>query len=115
LISWNIPSTVAGSSALALGAQDLLRRGGLRALVRVEELLVQLLPRRAGPTTSIAMSPRGAARELDHVARELHDRHRLAHVEHEDLAAGPERSRADDELHRLRDRHEVARHRSSVT
>ena len=38
-------------------------------------------------------------------------RDRLAHLEHEHLAAARERARADDELHRLRDRHEVARHR----
>ena len=36
--------------------------------------------------------------------------HRLAHLEHEHLAALHERAGADHELDRLRDRHEVARH-----
>ena len=36
--------------------------------------------------------------------------HRLAHVEHEDLAAAADRARLDDQRDRLRDRHEEAGH-----
>ena len=43
-------------------------------------------------------------------SRELDDPHRLAHVEHEDLAAPADRAGLDDERDRLGDRHEVARH-----
>ena len=35
--------------------------------------------------------------------RRSHDPHRLAHLQHEDLAAGAQRAGADDELHGLRD------------
>ena len=56
------------------------------------------------------LAPRLLAREPDHVLGEVDDLHRLAHVEHVDLAALGDRARLDDELHRLRDRHEEARH-----
>ena len=50
------------------------------------------------------------AGEADHVAGEVEDLHRLAHVEHVDLAAAADRAGLHDERHGLRDRHEVARH-----
>ena len=49
-----------GIKRLALRPEDLLRRGRLRALVGVEEVLVELLPGRA-PTISIAMSRSGSS------------------------------------------------------
>jgi hypothetical protein len=49
-------------------------------------------------------------READHVVCEVHDLDRLAHVEDEDIAALPNRSGLDDQLHGLGDRHEVALH-----
>ena len=42
--------------------------------------------------------------------REIDDLHRVAHLEHEHLAAHRQLARADDQLHRFGDRHEVARH-----
>ena len=51
--------------------------------------------------------------EPDHVPGELDDPHRVAHVEHvhgNGSPRGAQRARADDQLHGLRDRHEVARH-----
>ena len=50
------------------------------------------------------------AGEPDHVVREVDDAHRLAHVEHEDVAALPDAAGLHDELRGLGDRHEVARH-----
>ena len=50
------------------------------------------------------------AGQLDHVVGEVDDPDRVTHLEHEDLAALGERAGADDQLHGLRDRHEVARH-----
>ena len=41
---------------------------------------------------------------------QVEDPHRLAHVEHEDLAAAADRAGLHDERDRLRDRHEEARH-----
>ena len=55
------------------------------------------------------MSLLGEARQADQVAREVGDPHRLAHVEHEDLAAAAHRAGLQHELRGLRDRHEVAR------
>ena len=67
------------------------------------------------PTNSISMSPSGCfgralgqARQVDHRARQVGDAHRLAHVEHEHVAAARHRARLDDELRRLGDQHEVA-------
>ena len=56
------------------------------------------------------MSSSVAAGEPDHLLREVEDLHRLAHVEHVDLAAAAHRARLHDERRRLRDRHEEARH-----
>src|SRR5215207_47236 len=96
--------------ARMLGPEDLLRRRRLRPLVRVEQLLVQLLarPRADHLDRDVALGLQSG--EPDHVVRQLHDPHRLAHLEHEDLAALHERARPDHELDRLGDRHEVARH-----
>ena len=55
--------------------------------------------------TSIARPQAGETNEL---LRDVEDPHLLAHVEHEDVAAVPEDRRLDDELTRLRNRHEVA-------
>src|SRR3954453_3424668 len=75
-----------------------------------------------GPMISIAMSTSGSwpdslimlrARSMIFTGSPISGRYnspRLAHVEHEDLAAAAEAAGADDQLHRLRDRHEVARH-----
>jgi hypothetical protein len=46
----------------------------------------------------------------DHVLREVDDPHRLAHVEHEHLAAAANRARLHDERDGLRNRHEVPSH-----
>ena len=66
------------------------------------------------PTTSMAMSTSGSKPgEPDHVGRQVDDLHRIAHLEHEDLAARGQLARADDQLNGLRDRHEVAGHHRS--
>ena len=63
-LTWsNVSCSQAGSSARMLGAQDLLRGRRLRPLVRVEQLLVQLLARAAARSTSIAMSRSGSSPE----------------------------------------------------
>ena len=57
------------------------------------------------------VAPGLLAREPDHRSRARSMiLHRLAHVEHVDLAAPADRAGLDDELHRLGDRHEEARH-----
>src|SRR5258706_2701895 len=45
-------------------------------------------------------------RETDHVAREIDDAHRFAHVEHENLAAGTHGAGLQHQLRRLRNGHE---------
>ena len=88
LISSNVRSTHRGSSGSRSAQQDLLRRRRLRALVGVEQLLVQLLARRGGRRPRSRCRVSGSRPEsADHVAREVDDPHRLAHLEHEDLAA----------------------------
>ena len=76
-------------------ADDLLRGRGLRALAGVEELLVDLLARAAGPTISIAdVHVRLEPGQPDHVAGQVDDLHRVAHLEHEHLAAGGQLARS---------------------
>ena len=48
--------------------------------------------------------------EADHLAREVDDRYRLAHVEQEDLASVGHRAGLEHEAHGFRDGHEVAGH-----
>ncbi len=55
------------------------------------------------------MSSSRQARQADQVAREIDDLHRLAHVEHEDLAAAAHQPGLQHELRGLGDGHEVAR------
>ena len=89
-------------------ARDLRVRRRVDGLALVPELLVQLL---AGPgADELDLRRRLLAGEADHVLGEVDDLHRLAHVEHVDLAAAADRAGLDDERRRLRDRHEVARH-----
>ena len=70
---------------LALCPQDLLGGGRPRALVAVEQLLVQLLPRPAPDLLDLDVAVGVEAGELDHRPRQLDDPHRLAHVEHQHL------------------------------
>src|SRR3954453_1789006 len=90
---------------LPLGAHDLLGRRRLLELVGVEEVLVKLLPRAPSHLLDRDVDVRAQTGQLDHVAGELLDRHGLAHLEHEHLAASAERPGADDELDRFGDRH----------
>ena len=87
-------------------------------LVGVPQHLVQLLARTradeahrdvARARLGIVRHPRLLPGEADHVAREVDDLHRLAHVEDEHLAALPHRARLQDQPGRLGDQHEVAR------
>src|SRR4051794_1708202 len=99
-----------GVARLALGQHDLLGGCRLGPLVGVEQVLVKLLPRAPSHLLERDVDVRSQTGQLDHVPRELLDRHRLAHLEHDPLPALAERAGADHELDRLRDRHEVARH-----
>src|SRR6266550_2338716 len=85
-------------------------RGLAHSLALAEELLVELLAGARADELDRDLAPGLLAREPDHVAREVEDPHRLAHVENEDLAATADRAGLDDELRRLRDGHEEARH-----
>ncbi len=86
-----------------------MARGG-HGLVLRPQLLVELLPGPRSHELDFDVRHRLLAGEADHRVREIHDLHRLAHVEHVDLAAAADRAGLDDQLDRLGDRHEVARH-----
>src|SRR5439155_12896401 len=70
------------------------------------ELLAGLRPDELDRDVAVRLPPRQA----DHLLGQVDDAYRLAHVEDVHLAATPDRTRLDDELNRLRDRHEVPRH-----
>ena len=94
LISANIASTASAPSGSRSAQQDLLGRRRRRALVAVEQLLVELLPGRRADDLDLDVAVGLEARQLDHRAREVDDPHRLAHVQHEHLGGGrAERSR----------------------
>ncbi len=109
---FSVDSTHSGSIALPPHRPvDPPRRRRLQLLARGEELLVQLLagPRLGELDRDVRLGL--VAGEPDHVVGEVDDLHRLAHVEDEDLAlAGADVAGSDHQLHRLGDRHEVARH-----
>ena len=82
----------------------MIRRPGGLALA--PQLLVQLLAGAGAdelhrnvvrPGLRIRGKTRLLAGEADHVAREIKDPHRLAHVEHEDLTATADRARLHNE------------------
>ena len=85
-------------------------RCGADLLAVGPQLLVQLLARADADERDRDVRLGILAREADHVDRQVEDLHRLAHVEHVDLAAAADRAGLHDERHRLRDGHEVARH-----
>ncbi len=91
-------------------ARDLRVRRRRDLLVRPPELLVQLLARPHADELDRDVALGLPAREPDHVARQVEDPDRVAHVEDEDLAAAADRAGLHDERRGLRDRHEVARH-----
>src|SRR4051812_47895440 len=82
-----------------LGCHDLLSTGRPRPLVGVEQVLVDLLAWPGADDFYRNVDVRLLPRQPDHVARQVHDLHRLPHVEHEDLAAAGEAAGADDQLH----------------
>ena len=96
---------------LALGPHDLLGRRRLRALVGVEQVLVELLARRGAPTSSIAMSTSGRRPDSSIMsgaaARSRRARPSRARRPRRPAPATPARM---IELDGLGDRHEVARH-----
>src|SRR6185437_16131011 len=81
-----------------------------RMLLVKEHLLVQLLARPDAGELNVDVLAWLEAAEPDEIRGQVDDLDRLAHVQHEDLAAKSERARLEDQLYRLRDRHEVAAH-----
>src|SRR5215211_3881415 len=67
---------------------DLLGGGGVRPLTRVEQLLVHLLAGAPADHLHADVHVGLQARQADHVAGEVDDLHRVAHLEHEHLAPG---------------------------
>ena len=96
----HLPHGVLVGLARLRDAQLRMRRG-LRRLLGSERLLVELLAGTQAREHDAEPDP-GRRRRADHVAREIDDAHRLAHVEHEDLAALALQARLQQELRRLR-------------
>ena len=85
-------------------------RRGLGALGRRAQLLDQLLAPSRPVDADRDLGADGVAREPDHALGEVADVDRLAHLEHEHLAALDEHRRLQHELHRLVHAHEEPRH-----
>src|SRR5262245_36474516 len=83
-------------------------RGGQRALVVRQHLLIQFLAA-AQPREHDANVAFREAGQSNHLARQIDDAHRLSHVEHENLPSGSHGSGLQHELGRFGDRHEVTR------
>ena len=90
--------------------QDRGMQGRAGALLRIAKVLRQLLagPGAREPDRDLAADD--VARQPDHALGQIEDAHRLAHVEHEDLAAFGENRRLQHELDRLVDAHEEPGH-----
>lgn len=85
----------------------------LRALIHLavgEQFLDEFLARAGADELDVNVAAHFQAAEPDEVAGQLHDRHRLAHVQDEDLAALADGGRLQDQLHGLGDGHKVAAH-----
>ena len=90
--------------------QDLRMRGRPDRLAVRPQLLVQLLSRPHADERDRDLGVGLFPGQSDHVAREIQDLHRLAHVEHVDLPAASDCACLHDQRDSLRNRHEVARH-----
>src|SRR3954452_6575284 len=86
------PGDQGGVERLALGEHDLLGRRGLWALIAVEELLVELLAGTATDELDRDVLLGQEPRELDHVASEIENSHRIAHLQDVDLATLAQRA-----------------------
>ena len=74
------------------------------------QFLEQFLPRSNAQELDLDVHVRPVAGQRDHVARQVHDLHGLAHVQKHHLAALAHRAGLDHQLRRLGDRHEVPPH-----
>src|SRR6185437_12516012 len=116
-----------GHAAARVGSQPLngVFRGALLAVPRAEDLgvvrrlgdfvaeehfLIQLLAGAATGELDLDVVAFAETGETDHVAREVDDAHRLAHVEQEHFPALAEGAGLQHELHGFGDGHEVATH-----
>ena len=113
------PASTRASSTREPLATASARRSGRAARPAASRAACARPPRRPRTAPRRASRPAGCpvtristvlARQPHHVLRELHDRHGLAHVEHEDVARLADAAGLDHQLRGLRDRHEVARH-----
>ena len=84
--------------------------GELEVLVDVEDLLEELLAGAQAGEADLDVLARGEAREADHVAGQVDDLDRLAHVQDEDLAVAAQDAGLEHQLAGLGDGHEVAGH-----
>ena len=82
----------------------------LHALAAQKQLLKQLLAGTQAGVDDGDVHIRLKAGQPDHVARQIVDAHRIAHVEHENFSAVRIGAGLENELHRLRDRHEIPDH-----
>ena len=107
-----VPSTHSGSSGALRTARMIL--SGAVGCGRSSELKSSSWSFSPGPGADDLdrdVRPRARSRQPDHVAGQVDDPHRLAHLEHEHLArAAAEVARPDHQLDRLRNGHEVAGH-----
>src|SRR3989442_10777617 len=78
--------------------------------VSEEWLLIQALARAYPGVANLDVAPRLEPGEADQIGGEVHDPDRLAHVEHEILAATTQGARLQHELDGLGDGHEVPAH-----
>src|SRR3954471_13354538 len=84
--------------------------GGFGDLVIEKHLFEQLLSGAHTREFNLDIRTFFETREADHVSREIHNLHRLAHIEHEQLATTALGPSLQNKLHGLGNRHEIATH-----
>src|SRR6185312_8379400 len=84
------------------------RRDG--TLFEVAKLFVKLFARARARELNSDVFIRTQSGENNQIARQIHDAHRVAHIEHEHLTAAPHRRSLQDELACLWNRHEETLH-----
>ena len=95
---------------LRLTQHDLVDPPHRRCLGLREQLLVQLLSRPDTREHDLDVLVRTLPRHPDHVLGQLHDPHRLSHVQHTQIAILGHRPTVQHQTGRLRNTHEVPRH-----
>ena len=89
---------------------------GARTAITDQQLFIELLTRSqpgkrdGNVSVRILLVPHGHTHQMHHGTGQIHNTHRLAHIQHENFTALGHGTRLDHQLGGLRNGHEIANH-----